>query len=55
LGELQTIRAGIVAGLTEWKNRKNSGMVDVVTRLDEEGDPITVNIVSAERSPGKLS
>ena len=27
LGELQTIRAGIVAGLTEWKNRKNSGMV----------------------------
>src|SRR6201984_2842444 len=29
LGELQTIRAGIVAGLTEWKNRKNSGIVDV--------------------------
>jgi transposase len=28
LGELQTIRAGIIAGLTEWKNRKNSGMVD---------------------------
>src|SRR6201981_3682303 len=27
-GELQTIRAGIIAGLTEWKNRKNSGMVD---------------------------
>jgi len=27
LGELQTIRAGIIAGLTEWKNRKNSGMV----------------------------
>jgi transposase len=24
LGELQTIRAGIIAGLTEWKNRKNS-------------------------------
>src|SRR5271169_6133999 len=23
LGELQTIRAGIIAGLTEWKNRKN--------------------------------
>ena len=29
LGELQTIRAGIIAGLTEWKNRKNSGIVDV--------------------------
>ena len=28
LGELQTIRAGVVAGLTEWNNRKNSGMVD---------------------------
>ena len=28
LGELQTIRSGIVAGLTEWKNRKNSGIVD---------------------------
>src|SRR4029079_3835940 len=28
LVELQTIRAGIVAGLTELKNRKNSGMVD---------------------------
>ncbi len=28
LGELQTIRAGIIAGLTEWKNRKNSGIVD---------------------------
>src|SRR3954465_13757888 len=27
LGELQTIRSGIVAGLTEWKNRKNSGIV----------------------------
>jgi transposase len=32
LGELQTIRAGIIAGLTEWKNRKNSGMVDAVAR-----------------------
>ena len=32
LGELQTIRAGIVAGLTEWKNRKNSGMVDAVAQ-----------------------
>jgi transposase len=30
LGELQTIRAGIIAGLTEWKNRKNSGMIDAV-------------------------
>src|SRR6185436_14173066 len=29
---LQTIRAGIVAGLTEWKNRKNSGMVDAVAQ-----------------------
>jgi transposase len=28
LGELQTIRSGIVAGLTEWKNRKNSGIID---------------------------
>ena len=28
LGELQTIRSGIIAGLTEWKNRKNSGIVD---------------------------
>jgi len=27
LGELQTIRSGIIAGLTEWKNRKNSGIV----------------------------
>jgi len=32
LGELQTIRAGIVAGLTQWKNRKNSGMVDPVAQ-----------------------
>ena len=32
LGELQTIRAGIVAGLTEWKNRKNSGMVDAMAQ-----------------------
>jgi transposase len=32
LGELQTIRAGVVAGLTEWKNRKNSGMVDAVAQ-----------------------
>ena len=32
LGELQTIRSGIVAGLTEWKNRKNSGMVDAVAQ-----------------------
>ena len=28
LGELQTIRSGIIAGLTEWKNRKNSGIID---------------------------
>ena len=28
LGELQTIRAGVIAGVTEWKNRKNSGLVD---------------------------
>jgi hypothetical protein len=26
---LQTIRSGIIAGLTKWKNRKNSGIVDV--------------------------
>jgi transposase len=32
LGELQTVRAGIVAGLTEWKNRRNSGMVDAVAQ-----------------------
>jgi transposase len=32
LGELQTIRSGIVAGLTEWKNRKNSGIVDAVAQ-----------------------
>ena len=32
MGELQTIRAGIVAGLTEWKNRKSSGMVDAVAQ-----------------------
>ena len=30
LAELQTIRSGIVAGLTEWKNRKGSGMDDSV-------------------------
>jgi transposase len=34
LGELQAIRAGIVAGLTEWKNRKNSGMADAVAQSD---------------------
>jgi len=28
LSELQTIRAGTVAGLTEWKNRRGSGMAD---------------------------
>jgi transposase len=32
LGELQTIRAGIIAGLTEWKNRRNSGIVDAVAQ-----------------------
>jgi transposase len=32
LGELQTIRTGIVAGLTEWKNRKSSGMIDSVAQ-----------------------
>ena len=32
LGELQTVRAGIIAGLTEWKNRKNSGMIDAVAQ-----------------------
>src|SRR6202030_93797 len=30
VGELQTIRAGIIAGVTEWKNRRNSGIVDAV-------------------------
>ena len=29
LGELQTIRAGIAGGLTEWKNRSESGLADV--------------------------
>ena len=28
LGELQTIRAGIVSSLTEWKNRCGSGLAD---------------------------
>ena len=28
LCELQTLRAGTVAGLTEWKNRRGSGMAD---------------------------
>jgi transposase len=32
LGELQTIRSGIVAGLTEWKNRKSSGIIDAVAQ-----------------------
>jgi transposase len=32
LGELQTIRSGVIAGLTEWKNRKNSGIVDAVAQ-----------------------
>src|SRR5262249_276221 len=32
LGELQTSRSGIVVGLTEWKNRKSSGMVDAVAQ-----------------------
>jgi transposase len=29
---LQTIRAGIIGGLTEWENRKNSGMIDAVAQ-----------------------
>jgi hypothetical protein len=29
---LLTIRAGVNAGLTEWKNRKNNGMVDAVVQ-----------------------
>ena len=32
LGELQTIRAGIIAGLTQWKNRRNSGMINAVAQ-----------------------
>ena len=28
VGWVMTIRSGIIAGLTEWKNRKNSGIVD---------------------------
>jgi transposase len=32
LGDLQTIRSGIVAGVTEWQNRKSSGMVDAVAQ-----------------------
>jgi transposase len=32
LGELQTVRAGIVAGLTQWKNRKSSGMIDAAAQ-----------------------
>ena len=28
LCELQTLRAGTVAGLTEWKNRRGSGIMD---------------------------
>jgi transposase len=32
VGELQTIRAGIIAGLTQWKNRRNSGMVNAVAQ-----------------------
>src|SRR3984957_15460322 len=32
LGELQTIRAGVIAGLTEWKNRRRSGIMDVVAQ-----------------------
>ena len=32
MGELQTIRSGIVAGLTEWKNRKSSGIIDAVAQ-----------------------
>src|SRR5208337_5603352 len=31
LGELQTIRAGIVSSLTEWKNRCESGLADDVS------------------------
>ena len=29
----KTIWAGVIAGLTEWKNRKNSGMVNAVAEL----------------------
>src|ERR1700682_5103827 len=32
LCELQTIRAGTVAGLTEWKNRRGSGITDDLAR-----------------------
>jgi transposase len=32
LGELQTIRASLVAGLTEWKNRNGSGIADETAR-----------------------
>ena len=32
LDELQTIRASLVAGLTEWKNRNGSGIVDETAR-----------------------
>src|SRR5262245_39263845 len=42
LGELQTIRVGIIAGLTEWKNRNNSGMIDAVAH----------SLVSADISGG---
>src|SRR4029078_4405480 len=52
LGELQTIRAGIVAGLTEWKNRKNSGMIDVVAQslADATISPFTSQLGAVEKA-----
>jgi hypothetical protein len=52
LGELQTIRAGIVAGLTEWKNRKNSGIIDAVGRCPcgaSRGERVSCNEQPARR------
>jgi hypothetical protein len=36
LGELQAIRAGIVAGLTEWKNRSSQTTQPIKKSLDED-------------------
>ena len=48
LGELQTIRAGIIAGLTEWKNRKNSGIADAEAQA--LADATILNFMSQLRS-----
>jgi transposase len=45
LGELQTIRAGLVGSLTEWKNRQGSGLTDPVAHTLAE---VTIRHLTAQ-------